>query len=206
MAAAVWVEVGRGKRSAAEPAPSYLSSRTKTLCTCTSNPCFRSATGPSTGSLVGRPSTRGRIYVAFGEHPAAGGWGLKFVGWVVSVLCVVCVFVCGCCLCVCSCVFVFVSLFYWVCYCLFVSSCACCWRLWVSLWHFAGPCGVSLALWPFGWPWGSILAPWVSILTHMGYSWESFEHCGETLGLQFCSCWVSFWLILVSCEHFRVWP
>ena len=27
----------------------------------------------------------------------------------------------------------------------FVSSCVC-WHLWVSLWHFAGPCGVSLAL------------------------------------------------------------
>ena len=50
-----------------------------------------------------------RIYVAFGEHPAAGGWGLKFVGWVVSVLCVV--FVCGC---------VFVSVFVCVCVCVFV--------------------------------------------------------------------------------------
>ena len=45
------------------------------------------------GGLV--PRARGRIYVAFGEHPAAGGWGLKYVGWVVSVLCVVC------CVCVC---------------------------------------------------------------------------------------------------------
>ena len=43
------------------------------LATCTSILCFRSATGPSTCSLVGRPSTRGRIYVACGEHPAAGG-------------------------------------------------------------------------------------------------------------------------------------
>ena len=92
------------------------------------------------------PRARGRIYVAFGEHPAAGGWGLEFVGWVVSVLCVVCVFVCGCvfvCVRVCLCVCVFVL---WVCYWLFVSSCACCWHLWVPLWHFAGPCAVSLAL------------------------------------------------------------
>ena len=50
-----------------------MTSRTKPLCTCTSIPCFRSATGASTCSLVGRPSTRGRIYVAFGEHPTAGG-------------------------------------------------------------------------------------------------------------------------------------
>ena len=35
-----------------------------------------------------------RIYVAFGEHPAAGGLCLKVVGLVVSVLCVVCVCVC----------------------------------------------------------------------------------------------------------------
>ena len=46
-----------------------------------------------------------RIYVAFGEHPAAGGWGLEFVGRVVSVLCVVFVCLCVCvfvCLCVCG--------------------------------------------------------------------------------------------------------
>ena len=72
------------------------------------------------GGLV--PRARGRIYVAFGEHPAAGGWGLKFVGWVVPVLCVVfvcgrvVVWLCGCvvvwlCVCVCSCVCVCVSLF-----------------------------------------------------------------------------------------------
>ena len=47
--------------------------KNKALATCTSIPCFRSATGLSTCSLMGRPSTRGRIYVAFGEHPAAGG-------------------------------------------------------------------------------------------------------------------------------------
>ena len=87
--------------------------KNKALVTCTSIPCFRSATGVSTCSLVGRPSTRSRIYFAFGEHPAAGGWGLKFVGWDVSVLCVVCV-----CLCVVVCLCVFV----YVCVCVFVSS------------------------------------------------------------------------------------
>ena len=68
----------------------------------------------STGSLVGRPSTRSRIYVAFGEHPAAGGLGLKFVGWVVSVLCVVCVCVCVW-LCICVCVFVLLDVSLVVC-------------------------------------------------------------------------------------------
>ena len=38
---------------------------------------------------------------------------------------------------------------------MFVSSCACCWHLWVSLWHFAGPCGAIVPPWaPFGYPWG----------------------------------------------------
>ena len=46
------------------------------------------------GGLV--PRARGRIYVAFGEHPAAGGLCLKVVGWVVSVLCVVFVCLCVC--------------------------------------------------------------------------------------------------------------
>ena len=50
--------------------------KNKALVTCTSNACFRSATGSSDfyvqpGGLV--PRARGRIYVAFGEHPAAGG-------------------------------------------------------------------------------------------------------------------------------------
>ena len=49
------------------------------------------------GGLV--PRARGRIYVAFGEHPAAGG------------------------------LYMFVK----------------------SLWHFARPCGVSLALWVAFW-------------------------------------------------------
>ena len=42
-----------------------------------------------------------------------------------------------------------------------------------------------VSLWHFGWPFGSIVAPWPSILTHMGYSWEAFGHFGETLGLHF---------------------
>ena len=71
-----------------------------------------------------------RIYVAFGEHPAAGGLCLKVVGWVVSVLCVVCVCVCLCvvvclcvfvCVCVCLCVFVCVR----VCACVSVRVCLC---------------------------------------------------------------------------------
>ena len=43
--------------------------------------------------------------------------------------------------------------------------------------------GLVVSLWHFGWPFGSIVAPWASILTHMGYSWEAFGHFGETLGL-----------------------
>ena len=45
--------------------------------------------------------------------------------------------------------------------------------------------GLVVSRWHFGWPWGSIVAPWASILTHMGYSWEAFRHFGETLGLHF---------------------
>ena len=43
--------------------------------------------------------------------------------------------------------------------------------------------GLVVSLERFGWPFGSIVAPWASILTHMGYSWEAFGHFGETLGL-----------------------
>ena len=45
--------------------------------------------------------------------------------------------------------------------------------------------GLVVFLWHSGWPFGSIVAPWASILTHMGYSWEAFGHFGETLGLHF---------------------
>ena len=41
---------------------------------------------------------------------------------------------------------------------------------------FLGLCGTLHGLvvsrWHFGWPWGSIVAPWASTLTHMGYSWD----------------------------------
>ena len=48
-----------------------------------------------------------------------------------------------------------------------------------------------------------------SILTHMGYSWESSGHFGETLGLHFGtlgSIWVPLGSMLVSCGHCGVWP
>ena len=50
-----------GERSASEAAPRIFDFKNKDLVNCTSNACFRSATGSSTCSLVGRPSTRGRI-------------------------------------------------------------------------------------------------------------------------------------------------
>ena len=88
-----------------------------------------------------------RIFVACGEHPAAGGLFVFF--------CTLGLYPMRSCLVV------------------LVGSCGClCGTLQNSLWHF-------------GWPWGSIVAPWVSILTHVGYSWESFGHFGETLGLHF---------------------
>ena len=110
---------------------------------------LRPSMGASTCSLVGRPSTRGRIYVAFGEHPAAGGLGLKVVGWVVSVLCVVCVFVCGS---VFVCVFVCVRVC--LCVCLCFLGCACL----VVLVGGTREClcgtlqGLVVSLWHFGWP------------------------------------------------------
>ena len=88
-----------------------------------------------------------RIYVAFGEHPAAGGS----------------------------------YMFFW------------------SLWQFAWPCGVSLALWVAS---GLHVAPWASILTHMGYSWEAFWHFGETSGFisaPLGSLWVPLGSMLVPC-------
>ena len=48
-----------------------------------------------------------------------------------------------------------------------------------ALWCLFGTLGGLQA------PYGSIVAPWASILTHMGYSWEAFCHFGETLGLHF---------------------
>ena len=79
-------------------------------------------------ALKGRPSTRGRIYVACGEHPAAGSLGLNFeacvcmcvclYGLCVRVLVVLCVFVF---VCVFVCVWVFVCL----CVCVFACLCVC---------------------------------------------------------------------------------
>jgi len=78
--------------------------------------------------------------------------------------------------------------------------------------RFSGLCGtlqgLVVSLWHFGLFFCSIVAPWASILTHMGYSWESFGHFGETLGLHFGtlgSIWVPLGSMVVSCEHFRVW-
>ena len=61
-------------------------------------------------------------------------------------------------------------------------------------------------LWHFGWPSGSIVAPWASILTHMGYSWEAFGHFGASLGLHFGTLGLHLGTMLVSCGHFGVWP
>ena len=48
-----------------------------------------------------------------------------------------------------------------------------------------GLCGTLQGLvdsrWHFGWPWGSTVAPWASILTYMGHSWEGYGHFGETI-------------------------
>ena len=97
-------------------------------------------------------------------------------------MCCVCVFVFVCvwlcvrvCLCVCLCFIGCVI----GCSCLVVlvvGTCVCiCGTLQ----------GLVVSFWHFGWPWGSSVASWVSILTHMGYSWESFRHFGKTLGLHF---------------------
>ena len=66
-------KIVQSEKSGGRGGTQLIDFKNKALVTCTSILCFRSATGASTGSLVGRPSTRGRIYVAFGEHPAAGG-------------------------------------------------------------------------------------------------------------------------------------
>ena len=130
---------------------------------------------------------------------------MKFVGWVVSVLCVVCVFVC---VCVCLCVVVCLCVFVCVCVCRCFIGCVIGFLCLVGL--VVGTCGCLcgtlqgfvLSLWHFGWPWGSIVAPWASILRHLRYSWESFWHFGPPLG----SIWVPLGSMLVSCGHFGVWP
>ena len=69
---------GRGKRSAGEAAPSYLSIRTKPLLL---EPRF-SASAPLRGLLHAAwwvvPRNRGRLYATSGEHPAAGGLYVLF--------------------------------------------------------------------------------------------------------------------------------
>ena len=148
-----------------------MTSRTKPLCTCTSDPRW----GINfTCSLVGRPSTRGRIYVACGEHPAAGGLYVFF--------CTLGLYPMR------SCLVVLVGTY----------GCLC-----------ASLRGLVVSLSQFGWPWGSIVAPWVSILTHMGCSWESFRHFGGPWGFMSAplgSIWVPLGSMLVSCGHFWVWP
>ena len=100
------------------------------------------------GGLV--PRARSRIYVACGEHPAAGGLYLFFCALGLYPMR--------------SCLFVLVGIY----------GCLC-----------GTLRGLVVSLWHFGWPWGPIVAPWVSIFTHMECSWESFRHFGETLGLHF---------------------
>ena len=96
MTAAVWAEVGSRKRSAPEAAPPIFDFKNNTLVYLYLLPSLGDFY-VQPGGLV--PRARGRIYVAFGEHPAAGGLYMFFK----------------------------------------------------SLWHFARPCGVSLALWVAFW-------------------------------------------------------
>ena len=116
--------------------------------------CFRSATGLSTCSLMGRPSTAaGSTSPSASTRPRA----------------------------VCSC---------------FFSLCGTLRGLVVSLERF-------------GWPFGSIVAPWASILTHMGYSWRLLGTLGRPWGFIWAplgSIWVPLGSILVSCGHFGAWP
>ena len=84
------------------------------------------------------------IYVACGEHPAAGGLYMFFCALGLYPMR--------------SCLVVLVGTY----------GCLC-----------GTLRGLVVSLWHFGWPWGSIVAPWVPILTHMGCSWKSFAHCGR---------------------------
>jgi hypothetical protein len=64
----------------------------------------------------------------------------------------------------------------------------------------SGLCGTLQGLvesrWHFGWPFDSIVAPWASNLTHMGYSWEAFGHFGVTVGLHLGTLGVHFVVLL----------
>ena len=108
-----------------------------------------------------------RIYVAFGEHPAAG----VCVCVCSSKLLFVCV-----CLIVCSFVSLFVSLVGW----LFVSMCACLFfatlqHNFVPQSHFGVPFYVFVALWETLGPhcntWGYILTPWYTFSVFLPPLW-----------------------------------
>ena len=134
-------------RSAAEPAPPYLTSRTTLLFTCTSCPRW----GTSKCSLVGSSlePAAGSTSPSASTRPRA----------------------------VCICFFAprgFTQ-------CVRVELC-----LLASMGVFVVLCGALWCLFGTSGSLGdSLVAPWVSILTHMGYRWESFGHFGETLGLHF---------------------
>ena len=136
--------------------------------------------------------TRGRIYVAFGEHPAAG----------------VCVCVCSSkllCVCVCSIVCFFVSLFVSLVGWLFVGIWFFCvvWSLGHLLVRFFCKLGeffmCVLHLWR---PWGSIVAPGAPF-------WEPWATCCrffklfvalglnfDTPGLHLVTLWRPFWCLI----------
>ena len=78
----------------------------------------------------------------------------------------------------------------------FVSSCVC-WHLWVSLWHFAGPCGVSLALRvALGIHCGTLGVHFDTHGVQLGVFWTlwgdlgaSFRHPGAPFGYPWGPCW-----------------
>ena len=149
-----------------------------------------------------------RIYVAFGEHPAAGVCvcvcSAKLVVFLLG-----CVFVClfvrlFVCLCVCLVVCFFVSLFVSLVGWLFVSMCAC--LFFATLhhnfgpeWHFVGPFCVFFALWgTLGShcnTWGSILTPLVYMcrfFCYLGGPWGSILASGGSVWALLGSIFVSF--------------
>ena len=78
----------------------------------------------------------------------------------------------------------------------FVSSCAG-WHLWVSLWHFSGPCGVSLALRvALGLHCGTLGFHFDTHGVQLGVFWAlwgelgaSFRHLGAPFGYPWGPCW-----------------
>ena len=77
-----------------------------------------------------------------------------------------------------------------------MSSCVC-WHLWVSLWHFAGPCGVSLALWvALGIHCGTLGLHFDTHGVQLGVFWAlwedlgaSFRHPWAPFGTPWGPCW-----------------